>query len=174
MNRKIEEKIADEINERIQELGFEVEYVEYVKEGSQNILRVVLDKKEGNVTIDDCELVSRDIEEKVDSFMKSEYVLEVSSPGVERQLKNLSLYHKYIGNEIYVKLFQKDEDGKEFTGKLISVEGEKSIVIELANGEKSILLDNIASAHTVYDFNRVLKENADNVNLNKLNKFNKK
>lgn len=175
MKSKIEDKIENEISVRINELGFEIEYVEYVKEGDRNILRIVLDKKDGIVTIDDCELVSRDVEDRVDKLISGEYVLEVSSPGVERQIKNLRLYNKYLNNEIYVKLFKKDEDGKEFTGILNEVsDEEKYIVLKLDNKDKKIFLKDIATAHTVYDFDAVLKQNSDNINLNKLNKFNKK
>lgn len=175
MKVKIEEKIENEISLRVQELGFEIEYVEYVKEGNRNILRIVLDKKEGSVTIDDCELVSRDVEDRIDKLLSGEYVLEVSSPGVERQIKNIKLYKKYLNNEVYIKLFKKDEDGKEFTGILHEVnEAEGYVILKLENLEKKIELKNIATAHTVYDFDAVLKQNSDNVNLNKLNKFNKK
>lgn len=175
MKSKIEDKIENEISLRVNELGFEIEYVEYVKEGDRNILRIVLDKKDGIVTIDDCELVSRDVEDRVDNLMRGEYVLEVSSPGVERQIKNLRLYNKYLNNEIYVKLFKKDEDGKEFTGILNEVNDEEMyIILKLDDKDKKIFLKDIATAHTVYDFDAVLKQNSDNVNLNKLNKFNKK
>lgn len=175
MKSKIEDKIENEISLRVNELGFEIEYVEYVKEGDRNILRIVLDKKDGIVTIDDCELVSRNVEDRVDNLMSGEYVLEVSSPGVERQIKNLRLYNKYLNNEIYVKLFKKDEDGKEFTGILNEVNDEEMyIILKLDDKDKKIFLKDIATAHTVYDFDAVLKQNSDNVNLNKLNKFNKK
>lgn len=175
MKSKIEDKIENEISLRVNELGFEIEYVEYVKEGDRNILRIVLDKKDGIVTIDDCELVSRDVEDRIDNLMSGEYVLEVSSPGVERQIKNLRLYNKYLNNEIYVKLFKKDEDGKEFTGILNEVnDEEKYIILKLDDKDKKIFLKDIATAHTVYDFDAVLKQNSDNINLNKLNKFNKK
>lgn len=175
MKEKIEEKIENEIYLRVQELGFEIEYVEYVKEGDRNILRIVLDKKEGSITIDDCELVSRDIEDRVDKLMTGEYVLEVSSPGVERQIKNMRLYKKYINSEVYIKLFKKDVDGKEFTGILLELnEDEKYIILKIENRDKKIYLKDIATSHTVYDFDAVLKQNSDNVNLNKLNKFNKK
>lgn len=175
MKGKIEDKIENEISLRVNELGFEIEYVEYVKEGDRNILRIVLDKKDGIVTIDDCELVSRDVEDRVDSIVSGEYVLEVSSPGVERQIKNLRLYNKYLNSEIFIKLFKKDEDGKEFTGILNEVnDEEKYIVLKLNDKDKKISLKDIATAHTVYDFDAVLKQNSDNINLNKLNKFNKK
>lgn len=168
-------KIEEKINLKIEELGFEIEYIEMVKEGGNNILRVVLDKKDGSVNIDDCELVSRSIEDDVDSCIKSEFVLEVSSPGLERQLKNINLYKKYVGNTIYVKLFKKSEFGKEFECNLNSVDVERESINVTIEGKSTtdILLQDIASAHTVYDFSEICKQK-DNVNLNKLNKFNKK
>ena len=62
--------------------------------------------------VDDCEKVSRLIEDPVDSLISKEYVLEVSSPGLERQLKNMKLYKKYTGKEIFVKLYKKSEYAK--------------------------------------------------------------
>jgi ribosome maturation factor RimP len=169
------DKIESSINGEILNLGFETEYVEFVKEGSQNILRIVIDKPNSNIGIDDCELVSRSIEDIVDKLISTEYVLEVSSPGVERQIKNIKLFKKYVGSEIYVKIFKKTELGKEFTGKLLSVdENEQKIIIIYNNKELELSLKDISSAHTVYDFNSVLKESKkENVNINKLNKFNK-
>ena len=85
------------------------------------------------------------------------------------------LYNKYLNSEIFIKLFKKDEDGKEFTGILNEVnDEEKYIVLKLNDKDKKISLKDIATAHTVYDFDAVLKQNSDNINLNKLNKFNKK
>lgn len=169
------DKIESSINEKILSLGFEIEYVEFVKEGSQNILRIVIDKPNSNICIDDCELVSRSIEDIIDNLISTEYVLEVSSPGVERQIKNIKLFKKYVGSEIYVKIFKKIELGKEFTGKLLSVDEDKQgIVIAFEDKELELSLKDISSAHTVYDFNGVLKASKkENVNINKLNKFNK-
>ena len=87
---------------KIEEEGFEIEYVEFVKEGDNNILRVVIDNPNGNVAIDDCEKISRKIEDDIDKNIDKEYVLEVSSAGLERQLKNIKLFEKYIGSEVYV------------------------------------------------------------------------
>ncbi len=172
MKVKIEEKIEQKISSKIKELGFDIEYVECVKEGGKNIVRIVLDKEKDSVTIDDCEMVSRSIEEDIDQLVKNEYVLEVSSPGLERQLKNIKLFQKYIHSEIYIKLFKKQEDGKEFTGILKEVDFEnEKITLEYENKEKEFLLKDIATAHTVYDFDAILKENSDHVNLNKLSRF---
>ena len=86
------DKIELKIVNKIENLGYMLEYVEFVKEGDNNILRVVIDKENENVSIDDCEKVSRAIEDDVDKEIKQEYVLEVSSAGLERQLKNIKLF----------------------------------------------------------------------------------
>ena len=117
---KVENKVEEVVEPVINELGFDVEYVEFVKEGSNNVLRVVIDKPNEAMWVDDCEKVSRAIEDLVDKNIDQEYVLEVSSPGLERQLKNIKLYKKYIGREIHVKLYKKLEDKKEFEGTIES------------------------------------------------------
>lgn len=154
---------------KIEEEGFEIEYVEFVREGDNNILRVVIDNPNGNVAIDDCEKISRKIEDDIDKNIDKEYVLEVSSAGLERQLKNIKLFEKYIGSEIYVKLYKKLDDKKEITGILKSV-NDNNVVIESLEKEYIFNIKDIAVAHTIYDFDNAFK-NKDNVNINKLKKF---
>lgn len=172
---KVEIKVEEVIEPIINNLGFDLEYVEFAKEGSNNVLRVVIDKPNENMWVDDCENVSRAIEDIVDKNINQEYVLEVSSPGLERQLKNMKLYEKYTGKEIHVKLFKKQDELKEFEAILKKVNREdESICVELENEKEiTILLKDISAAYTTYNFNEALKGNTDNVNLNKLNKFNK-
>lgn len=172
---KVEIKVEELVEPIINNLGFELEYVEFVKEGSNNVLRVVIDKDGYNLWVDDCETVSRAIEDIVDNNIKQEYVLEVSSPGLERQLKTLKLYKKYTGREIHIKLFKKQDDLKEFNAIIKEVnDDEQSILVETEDKKGiKLLLKDIATAYTTYDFNTALKGNTDNVNLNKLNKFNK-
>lgn len=174
MGLKIESVVEEKITSTISKLGFEIEYVEYVKEANNYILRIVLDEPSGTVDVDECEKVSRAVEDIIDTIIKNEYVLEVSSPGIERQLRNIRLYKKYVGKEIYVKLFKKIEYGKELIGILKDV-NEENNSITLKNNEFEVVinLDEITSAHTVYDFSNDLKGSKP-VNLNKLNKFNKK
>lgn len=171
MKNKVVENVEEKISSKVNELGFEIEYVEFVKEGDNNILRIVLDKPNGTISIDDCELVSRAVEDDIDKLVKTEYVLEVSSPGLERQLKNIKLYKKYTGENINVKLFKKNEIGKEFECILESVNEEnESINVKIEDETFEIKLSEISSAHTVFDFQDTLKEK-NPVNLNKLNKF---
>ena len=90
ITNKLMNEIENVVDNDIKDLGFAIEYVEYVNELNSSILRVVIDKIEGKVDIEDCQNISRKIEENIDTLMKEdkEYILEVSSAGMERQLKN--------------------------------------------------------------------------------------
>lgn len=171
MGIKLEEVIEKEITGVATELGYEIEYVEDVNELNQNIIRLVIDKEDSVISLEDCETLSRAVEDIIDKLVEKEYVLEVSSPGLERQLKNIKLYKKYIDSEIFVRLFKKSEIGKEIIGILVDVnEQNNSIKITLEDKEVEIELKEIASAHTTYDYDSVFKSNK-NVNLNELKKF---
>lgn len=170
---KVETKVENSIKSIVEEQGFEIEYVEFVKEGSNNVLRVVIDKPNEKMWVDDCEKVSRAIEDTVDKNIEQEYVLEVSSPGLERQLKNIRLYKKYIGKEAHIKLYKKVDNLKEFNAIIESVnEEDEKVTFTLEDGTtQEFNLKEITTAYTTYDFDSVLKGNTDNVNLNKLNKI---
>ena len=150
---KLTDNIESKIIQDVNLLGYEIEYTEYVKEGDAKIFRVVIDKVGSSLTTDDCEIVSKKIEDKVDSLMAKDeaYVLEVSSPGLERALKNNKLYKKYIGNNVRIKLYQKVEDSKELIGVLTESE-EDYIVLEIENKQIRIERENIACGNTVYEF----------------------
>jgi len=163
-------EIENVVDNDIKDLGFAIEYVEYVNELNSSILRVVIDKIEGKVDIEDCQNISRKIEENIDTLMKEdkEYILEVSSAGMERQLKNLKLYKKYIGYDIFVRLFKKtdilkDVKLKEFEAKLVSVDEEQNKITVKMNISNiditfNVNIKDIGSAHTVFDFNTMFKE----------------
>ena len=103
----------------VDERGFELVDVEYVKEGSDYYLRAYIDKPEG-VNILDCENVSRALSEALDKadFIPDAYILEVSSPGLGRTLKKDKHLQKSIGEEVEIKLFKPIDKCKEFSGIL--------------------------------------------------------
>lgn len=150
---KLTDSIESKIVKDVEALGYEIEYTEYVKEGENKIFRVVIDKVGTSLTTDDCEIVSRKIEDIVDSNMAKDesYVLEVSSPGLERALKNNKLYKKYIGNNVRIKLYQKIEDSKELEGTLLESQ-EEYIVLLVEDKKIKIERENIACGNTVYEF----------------------
>lgn len=129
---KIYEEKTEELLKPIIEVNkFELVDVEYVKEAGTYYLRVYIDKP-GGITIDDCEVVSRALSDKLDEkdFIEESYILEVSSPGVGRPLKKDKDFERYIGEEVDVKLYKPIEKQKEFNGIL---EGytETSVIVRL-------------------------------------------
>lgn len=130
------EKIALSVCERH---GVYIYNTEYKKEGSEYFLRLFIDK-DGGVTIEDCENVSREISPLLDelTFIKEAYIFEVSSPGIDRALTRDWHFEKVMGEEIDIKLFapidgKKEINGilKNYTGGEITVETDsKEIIIE--------------------------------------------
>ena len=82
MSLKISEELENSIENIAKNNGFDIEYIEFIKEANENIFRIVLDKENGVVSVDDCELISKEVEDIVDKKISDEYVLEVSSPGL--------------------------------------------------------------------------------------------
>ena len=115
--------------------GFELVDVEYVKEGSNYYLRAYIDK-EGGITIDDCEAVSRELSDLLDveDFIPEAYFLEVSSPGLGRQLKKEKDFARSIGEDVEVKLYKPLNKQKEFEGELVSYD-EENIVLGISEEE---------------------------------------
>ena len=98
---------------------FELVDVEYVKEAGTCYLRAYIDK-EGGFTVDDCELVSRQLGEWLDreDFIDDSYILEVSSPGLGRPLKKEKDFKRSLGEQVEVRLYRAVDRQKEFTGAL--------------------------------------------------------
>lgn len=126
--------------------------VEYVKEGSDYYLRAYIDK-EGGVTINDCEAVSRALSDALDEkdFIGDAYILEVSSPGLGRQLKKDKHLEKSIGMEVEVKTYKPIDKCKEFSGTLCSYD-EGSITIKTETGEQVFARADIALIRLALDF----------------------
>ena len=147
--RNIEQRVYELIEKKIQELGYELYDVEYLKEGKEYHLCIYIEKN-GIMEIADCEKVNNAIEPILDDvdLIKEQYFLEVSSSGLEKKLRKLEHYEKQIGNKIEVKLFTKIDNKKVIEGILSKVEND---CIELQEDEKEIKIafDQIASGKTI-------------------------
>jgi ribosome maturation factor RimP len=121
MKENYEERTERLLEPIVSGFGFTLVDVEYVKEGADYYLRAYIDK-EGGIAIDDCEKVSRRLEEELDKedFIPNAYILEVSSPGLGRQLKKEKHYLSNIGQKVDVRLYKAIDKVKEFTGVLKS------------------------------------------------------
>ena len=133
-------------------LGFELWDVEYVKEGPDYYLRAYIDKEEG-ITIDDCVEVSHKLSDALDAddFIEDAYILEVSSPGLGRQLKKDKEFERSIGRDVDVKTYKAIDKEKEFTGVLKAFD-DKTITLETENGEMIFEKSDIAVVKLAIDF----------------------
>ena len=148
----IEEKVESLIKPKVENIGYELYDVLYLKEGKNYILRVVIDSDNG-ISLEDCEKVNNEITDLLDEadYIKEQYFLEVSSPGIERVLRKDWQLKKYIGQKVEVSLFKKDENGfKEYLGILKQVEDEY-LNLEQENQEYKIQRKQIAQIKSVYE-----------------------
>ncbi len=149
----IEERVEDLIKEKIESLGYDLYDVEYSKEGKNYFLRIFIDKEAG-IDLIDCEKVNNEINDLLDTadYIKEQYFLEVSSPGIERVLRKDIHLKQNIGEEIEISLFKKDENGNKNYVGILKDFTEEEIVIE-NNIEVSILRKNIALIKKIYKWN---------------------
>ena len=149
----IEEKVENLLEPKIQEIGYELYDVEYAKEGKNYFLRIIIDKPEG-IDLNDCEKVNNAITDMLDeaNYIKEQYFLEVSSPGIERVIRKEKHLKQNIGQEIQVKLFRKDQNGKkEYQGKLLDYTSE-NITIQTSEEKINIERKNISQIRTIYSW----------------------
>lgn len=148
----IEHRVESLVMPIIEEGNFELVDVEYVKEGSNFYLRVFADK-EGGINIDDCVLISRALEVKLDEedFISDAYILEVSSPGLGRPLKKEKDFKRSIGKDVDIKLFKAVDQQKEFTGVLKDYTADE-IVLDIDGEEKRFFRKDLALIRLALNF----------------------
>lgn len=130
--KNIAETVTELIMPTVNSLGCSLWDVEYVKEGARQILRVTIDKENG-VDINDCEAVHRAIDPVLDEVdpIPVQYYLEVSSPGVERELRHPFHFEVCMGHKVNVKLFTALNGSKQYTGILSAYsDDEKTITVD--------------------------------------------
>ena len=135
------------------ELGYYIWDVEFVKEGAEKHLRITIDNEEG-ITIEDCEKFHRAIDpllDEVDPISES-YILEVSSPGIERELKCEEHINACEGWDVEVKLYAPKDGAKSFKGQLVGYDDEGNIVIAVAESNIAFKPEEIAKIATYFDF----------------------
>lgn len=137
----------------VEENHFELVDVEYIKEAGNWYLRAYIDK-EGGITVDDCEVISRRLGEWLDEkdFIADSYILEVSSPGLGRPLKKEKDFDRSIGKDVDIRLYKPLNKQKEFTGTLKAYDKE-TVTITLEDGaELELNRREIALIRLAFDF----------------------
>lgn len=148
----IEEKVEMLIKPKVENIGYELYDVLYLKEGKNYILRIVIDNENG-ISLEDCEKVNNEITDILDEadYIKEQYYLEVSSPGIERILRKKWQLEKYINSKVQVNLFKKDENGfKEYVGFLKQVE-EDFLIINQDDVEYTVQRKDVSQVKTIYE-----------------------
>ncbi len=136
----------------VEKYHLELVDVEYVKEAGTWYLRAYLDK-EGGITVDDCEVVSRELSDLLDKedFIEDSYILEVSSPGLDRPLKKEKDFARSIGKDVEIRLFRAVDGCKEYKGTLISYDRD-TVTIGTGDQEQSFERKNLALIRLAFDF----------------------
>ena len=132
---------------------FELVVVEYVKEAGTWYLRAYIDK-EGGITVDDCEVINRELGDWLDQedFIEDSYILEVSSPGLGRPLKKEKDFARSIGKEVDIKLYKAVEKQKDYTGVLEAYDKD-TVTIGLEDGTRiTFERPSIALIRLAFDF----------------------
>lgn len=138
------------------ELGFELVQVQLVKESGQWYLRFLLDRP-GGIAIDDCERFSRRIEPMIDAVdpIPHQYVLEVSSAGLDRLLQREADFRRFAGRQVSIRLYEPLDGRRRFTAKLLGLSGADGgarVELERDDGSRVLVpLARIAQARLVPD-----------------------
>ena len=137
----------------VEEQGFELVDVEYVKEAGCWYLRGYIDKP-GGITVNDCEAVSRIFSDKLDEqdFIEDSYIMEISSPGLGRPLKKEKDYKRNLNKEVEIRTYRMIDKRKEFTGILKAYDAD-TVTIEFDDETlKTFEKGEIALIRQAFDF----------------------
>ncbi|WP_298940947.1 ribosome maturation factor RimP [uncultured Psychromonas sp.] len=148
----LEERLTEMLAPSVEDLGYELVGVEYVRAGKHSTLRVYIDQEEG-ILVDDCAAVSRQVSAimDVEDPITNEYTLEVSSPGMERPLFNAAQYAAFLGEEVKIQLRMPIQNRRRWKGIISSVDGE-IISVSVEGKEERFALSNIQKANIVPKF----------------------
>lgn len=149
MKDKLLDKIENIVKPAVEELGYELYHIEYVLEEDEKYLRIYIDNNTG-ISLSDCEKVSRKVSSLLDEYdpIEEHYMLEVSSPGIERILHTDKHMLKYLNSEVAVSL-NNQPDKK--IGNLVSFD-ENEITILSDDVTEKIKRENISQINLKGDF----------------------
>lgn len=131
-NKELLEKLEKLIRPEVEKLNYEMYHLEITKEENEKYLRIYIDKPEASITFDDCEKVSRTVSEMLDieDPIEFSYYLEVSSPGIERELFNDNHLQKHTGFKVNLKLNSLFLGKRLVNGVLVSFDKENYYIKE--------------------------------------------
>lgn len=149
-------KLNELIQPLVEDLGYEFVGLEYNNNPKNSVLRIYIDQQEG-IAIEDCEVVSREAAALLDvkDPIRSQYNLEVSSPGLDRPLFTPAQYREFIGEKAQVNLFAPQDGRRKFSGPIVAAD-ETAVTIDQDGSEVQLSYDNIVKAKLVPDYEKIL------------------
>lgn len=139
--------IRENIDDSIKKLGYEIYHIEYVKELGHNFLRIMIENQDSEmkVSVKDCEIVSKTINELIDNLnIDDKFFLEVSSPGINRKLYTVEHMRGVVNCNVSIKLNKSVDGNKKYKGLLKNV-NEDEIILSVEERDLKISIDNIKS-----------------------------
>ena len=154
--KKITDIVAEMLSDFLEQEGYELYNIEFVKEGKDWFLRVFADiaSGEGYIGTEDCEKISRFLSERLDEEdpIEQNYYLEVSSPGMDRPLIKKEHYERYVGSEIEIKLYKAKDGVRKIQGILNGIVGDVITITDRDDKEWKLELAEIAKANLAVIF----------------------
>lgn len=160
MEEKLE-KFEENISTYVKELDLELADVEYVSEGGYNYLRVYVEKKDGDTTLDDCVALSRKIDTLADEIIKEKFFLEVSTPGLERKLKKERDFIRFVGEKVKIYTRSQVEGRKAFEGLIEKYEDGVIFLLEEAGKTVKIPLSKLRKSNLIYEIPKDIIESEE-------------
>ncbi|MGI5309161.1 ribosome maturation factor RimP [Rheinheimera sp. WS51] len=147
-----EQKLTELLRPTVEANNFELLGLEIVQAGRHSTLRLYIDHTDG-VNVEDCALVSREVSAVLDveDPIQAEYLLEVSSPGLDRPLFTPAHYAAVVGQKVEVKLAIPQDGRRKFKGMLTAIEDDM-LIVEVDGKPYRLLMDNIDKANVVAVF----------------------
>ena len=129
------QRVEEIIKPFAEEMGYDIWNIQFAKEGSDWYLRIFIDK-DGGIDMNDCVDFTHAISKPLDEAdpISQSYMMEVSSPGVERELVKDEHFEKYIGSPVMMRTIRAIDGVRDFNGKLVKYEN-KEITVELQDGQ---------------------------------------
>jgi len=146
VTQTLRERLSALIEPVVARLGYELIELEYAAGRSHAVLRLFLDR-EGGVTLDDCERVSREVSGLLDveDPIPGAYTLEVSSPGFDRLLRTRAHFGRFVGSRVFVELKEPRAGRRRYTGKLLTVD-DQGIALEVDREQVAVAFAEIGKA----------------------------
>jgi ribosome maturation factor RimP len=155
----VAEKAREVVQPAIEAAGYELVDVAWKHEQGGWVLRVYVDKQPGGITHEDCERVSREISTVLDvhDFITHAYSLEVSSPGLERPLRTVEHFRRFIGKKAKIKLKQGVAGRRNYSGTIVAADADaRTVTVEVDGVEHVLPLGDLDRANLQLDMQALL------------------